>query len=167
MTNEEAINYGEDYLKDSICAVCGVEDKHKEFVKMSISALEKQIKLNKLGFTEEVIENYKIFEDECIEKGFTFRSLLDARERQINGGWIPCSERLPKIYDDTRTSEIVLVQGYDKEIDCDWQAMGWYAEEPKQWYFAECKNTDKPINWIDIIAWQPLPQPYLESEVNK
>ena len=79
-------------------------------------------------------------------------------------GWIPCSERLPKIYDDTRTSEIVLVQGYDKEIDCDWQAMGWYAEEPKQWYFAECKNTDKPINWIDIIAWQPLPKPYHESE---
>jgi len=43
MTNEEAINYGEDYLKDLICAVCGVEDKHKEFVKMSIYALEKQI----------------------------------------------------------------------------------------------------------------------------
>ena len=89
---------------------------------------------------------------------------ISALEKQINGGWIPCSERLPKIYDDTCTSEIVLVQGYDKEIDYDWQAMGWYAEEPKQWYFAECKNTDKPINWIDIIAWQPLPQPYSESE---
>ena len=89
---------------------------------------------------------------------------ISALEKQINGGWIPVSESLPKIYDDTCTSEIVLVQGYDKEIDYDWQAMGWYAEEPKQWYFAECKNTDKPINWIDIIAWQPLPQPYLESE---
>lgn len=88
---------------------------------------------------------------------------ISALEKQIDGDWIPCSERLPKIYDDTCTSEIVLVQGYDKEIDYDWQAMGWYTDEAKQWYFAECKNTDKQIDWIDIIAWMPLPQPYTES----
>ena len=48
-----------------------------------ISALERQIKLNEIGFTEEVIKNYKIFEDECIAKGFTFKSILDARDKQI------------------------------------------------------------------------------------
>jgi hypothetical protein len=78
--------------------------------------------------------------------------------------WIPCSERLPEIYEDTCTSEIVLVQGYDKEIDYEWQAMGWYADEMKQWFFAECKNTDKQIDWIDIIAWMPLPQAYTGKE---
>lgn len=48
-----------------------------------IEALERQIKLQELGFTDEVMENYKVFEDECIKKGFTFKSLIEARERQI------------------------------------------------------------------------------------
>lgn len=89
---------------------------------------------------------------------------IEEANEQYKNNWIPCSERLPKIYEDTCTSEIVLVQGYDKILDYEWQAMGWYAEETKQWYFAECKNTDKPINWIDIIAWQPLPEPYKGEE---
>ena len=155
MTNEEAINYGEDYLKDSICAVCGVEDKHKEFVKMSISALEKQIKLNKLGFTEEVIENYKIFEDECIEKGFTFRSLLDARERQINGDWIPCSEKLPPI-----PKENTLFENKPLEL---YLVSDGYSEYATKAFWNGKDFTD---GWgkLKAVAWQPLPQPYSESE---
>lgn len=43
MTENEAKRYGEDYLKDLACAVCKVEDRHKDFVRMSIKALEKQI----------------------------------------------------------------------------------------------------------------------------
>lgn len=43
MTWSEAKRYGEDYLKDLVCAVCKVEDKHKDFVRMSIKALEKQM----------------------------------------------------------------------------------------------------------------------------
>ena len=79
-----------------------------------------------------------------------------------NDGWIPCSERLPKVYEDTKSSDVVLVCGYDKERDYSWQAMGFYVHTDaiKRWFFAECKDTDKPIDWIDIIAWQPLPQPY-------
>ena len=46
-------------------------------------ALQKQLKLKELGFTDEVIENYRKFEDECIVKGFTFKSLIEAREKQI------------------------------------------------------------------------------------
>lgn len=40
MTREEAIAYGKDYYKDLITAVCGVEEKHKAFVKMAIEALQ-------------------------------------------------------------------------------------------------------------------------------
>lgn len=36
-----------------------------------------------LALPDEVIENYKQFEDECIAKGFTFNSLIVAREKQI------------------------------------------------------------------------------------
>lgn len=39
--------------------------------------------LNKRNITIETIEEYIKFEDECVEKGFTFKSLLEAREKQI------------------------------------------------------------------------------------
>lgn len=55
----------------------------KEECDMAISAIERQLELENLGFTDEVIENYRKFEDECIAKGFTFKSLIEAREKQI------------------------------------------------------------------------------------
>lgn len=39
--------------------------------------------LNKRNITLKTIEEYIKFEDECVEKGFTFKSLLEAREKQI------------------------------------------------------------------------------------
>lgn len=76
--------------------------------------------------------------------------------------WIPCSERLPDTFEDTKSSDVVLVCGYDKEIDYHWKAMAFYVntEALKRWFFAECKNTDKAIDWIDIVAWMPLPEDY-------
>lgn len=44
MTREEAIAYGEDYLKDLISACCHIEEKHKDFVRMAIKALEVDVK---------------------------------------------------------------------------------------------------------------------------
>lgn len=83
-----------------------------------------------------------------------------------SNGWIPCSKELPKVYEDTKSSDVVLVCGYDKKRDYSWQAMGFYVhtEGIKRWFFAECKDTDKPIDWIDIVAWQPLPEPYEEKK---
>lgn len=48
MTEQMAIEYGKDYLKDLICACCKVEDTHKEFVRLSIDALEKQSMVNEI-----------------------------------------------------------------------------------------------------------------------
>lgn len=39
--------------------------------------------LNKRNITLKTIEEYIKFEDECVQKGFTFKSLLEAREKQI------------------------------------------------------------------------------------
>lgn len=39
--------------------------------------------LNKRNITLETIAEYIKFEDECVEKGFTFRSLINAREKQV------------------------------------------------------------------------------------
>ena len=45
-------------------------------------ALETISELEKRGITVDTINEYKIFEDECVRKGFTFESLLEAREKQ-------------------------------------------------------------------------------------
>lgn len=92
-----------------------------------------------------------------------YKDEITALEKEIDrlekdNHWILVKDELPKIYEESKTSDTVLVQGYDKDTDYYWQAMGFYAAEPKQWYFAECKNTDKPIDWIDIVAWRPLPE---------
>lgn len=42
MTREEAIAYGKDYYRDLTTACCEIDKKHKEFVKMSIKALEQE-----------------------------------------------------------------------------------------------------------------------------
>ena len=55
----------------------------KEEVECCIKALETNIELNKRKMTSEIIKEYMIFEDECIQKDFTFKSLLEAREKQI------------------------------------------------------------------------------------
>ena len=38
--------------------------------------------LKERGISIETIENYIKFEDECVEKGFSFKSLIEAREKQ-------------------------------------------------------------------------------------
>lgn len=53
MIEQEAIRYGEEYLHDLCCAACKVEDKHKEFVKMSIKALEEIKQYRAIGTPEE------------------------------------------------------------------------------------------------------------------
>ena len=179
MTEQEAID-GIKYIykkcDTEYCKYRGKCDTCCEAIYMAISALEKQIKLNKLGFTEEVIENYKIFEDECISKGFTFRSLLDAREGQINGGWIPCSNRLP---DELVPVNITWInrnpESYYAEIkDVPFTATGVYFDG--KWYWDSCTCIDMLKEYgrsdfdivdvnIYISAWKPLPAPYQESEV--
>ena len=49
----------------------------------AISALETIKKLSDRNMTTEVLENYMQFEDECVKKGFAFKSVIEAREKQI------------------------------------------------------------------------------------
>nr|DAU33987.1 MAG TPA: PROTEIN/RNA Complex translation initiation, 48S, small [Caudoviricetes sp.] len=52
-------------------------------VNVAIQALETVKKLSDRNMTTEVLENYMQFEDECVKKGFTFKSVIEAREKQI------------------------------------------------------------------------------------
>lgn len=65
----------------------GLSDKAAKRVvearNMAIKALETIKKLSDRKMTVEVLENYMQFEDECVKKGFTFKSAIEAREKQI------------------------------------------------------------------------------------
>lgn len=61
------------------------------------TAMELYKEMYKRKFTLEAVEEYMKFEDECVRKNFTFKSLLEAREKQtpkkpqFNGGnWYRC-----------------------------------------------------------------------------
>lgn len=55
----------------------------REASELAIQALETIKKLSDRNMTTEVLENYMQFEDECVKKGFTLKSVIEAREKQI------------------------------------------------------------------------------------
>lgn len=55
----------------------------REASELAIQTLETIKKLSDRNMTTEVLENYMQFEDECVKKGFTFKSVIEAREKQI------------------------------------------------------------------------------------
>ena len=61
--------------------------------------------------------------------------------------WIPCSERLPKKY------EQVLCCNKDGRVFS--TALTYVHPEYKYWYFGKHRS---------VIAWMPLPEPYREEE---
>lgn len=67
-----------------------------------------------------------------------------------SNGWIPCSERLPKL-NKLRMSEDVLVSFKDSNTIC----VAFYDENNKCWHI----HSNCPY-FGEVIAWQPLQQPY-------
>lgn len=75
--------------------------------------------------------------------------------KEYNCGWIPCSERLPKI--ESNTSDTVLVCTIDG-----FQHMAFWCDDGK-WRYCESGMIKNPMEWTVIIAWMPLPAPYKEG----
>lgn len=72
--------------------------------------------------------------------------IIDIINQQPQTGWIPVSERLPDMENVLGTTE-----------ECEIK-MVWYNPNLKKWF-------GSPVVHIEnVIAWQPLPQPYKESE---
>lgn len=68
--------------------------------------------------------------------------------------WTPVCDRLPEFKMDYEECYLVT-----DGIFC-W--MAYYTSE-KEWIFADCTNCKNKIDWTDIIAWMPLPEPYKED----
>lgn len=113
-------------------------------------------------FVDKLIDRFNETRGQEPMEWYEIIPIIEEVAEEYNNGWIPCSEKLPETSEDTKSSDVVLICGYDKHNDYYWQAMGFYVktESIKRWFFADCKNTDKPIDWIDIVAWKPLSEPY-------
>lgn len=77
--------------------------------------------------------------------------IVNQLAEEYKGGWIPCSERLPEI--DGNTSDTVLVCTVDG-----YRHMAFWCDDGK-WRYCESGEIKEPIEWVEIIAWQPLPKP--------
>jgi hypothetical protein len=77
-------------------------------------------------------------------------------ERLKSTNWIPVSERLPEIKMDYEECYLVTDGRF-----C-WMA---YWTHEKEWVFAECTDCKNKIDWTDVVAWMPLPNPMKEDDV--
>lgn len=89
--------------------------------------------------------------------------------------WIPVSERLPEDFEEViitwvnRTPEDYFADIKDKPFT----GAAVYFEGRWFWYSARCQDylkeygecyEDEMADWIEVIAWMPLPKPYKEGK---
>lgn len=89
--------------------------------------------------------------------GDIIRSHMDEVE---NDGWIPVEERLPdglnkELYD------INLVTLEDGEV-----CIGVYRDDKKEWWTRKKEGETLYTTKHNVIAWQPLPEPYKPNKDN-
>ena len=77
-------------------------------------------------------------------------------ERLESTNWIPASEKLPEIKMDYEECYLVT--------DGRFCWMAYYISE-KEWIFLYFSNCKDKIDWTDIVAWMPLPNPMKEDDV--
>lgn len=116
---------------------------------------------------EEIYKTHQEGYEEC-KKDFNF-------EKTANNGWIPCNERLPEegvpVNITYKNSNPPSYYSNIKNIPFTATAISY----KNKWYWYSCicldilneygKNEADAVNKdIDIIAWQPLPEPYREEQ---
>lgn len=75
-------------------------------------------------------------------------------------GWIPCNERLP--------NEEEFIKAYCRNIyAAEFIVMIKGATLPTTLYFKNGSWTDMEGNYYNVVAWQPLPEPYKGGKENE
>ena len=87
--------------------------------------------------------------DQNIRSGVIIaKEVVQEEADEHKGGWIPCSERLPE--DDSIC--IVTVEYPNNKTVVDY---GWFDRKNVCWFVGM-----QEFRTSNILAWQPLPQPY-------
>ena len=109
----------------------------------------------------EYLENHGYISDDVKDMA------IKALEKQKYNGWIPCSERLPEAKEkrfgnkQKRTEVLVTLRnGLVKEMTFEFATKEfWEAGDENQ---IEHWKEDANDSGCEVIAWQPLPEPYKE-----
>lgn len=134
-----------------------------ETIELAIEALEKQM-LKKSVITEiekalAYLKDSIKYAEKCSnasEVKSIINTAITVLEKQLNGGWISSKNRLPK------ERGFYIFQLNDGRVH-----EYYYANEI---LYGDCdRQFDEPIeevvfNLNDVLAWQPLPEPYKEVE---
>lgn len=83
MTNQEARQIVQNFPNWNMDDQWLSDAEMKELVKVLDNALKNIIEIKNHKITLSDLENYMKFEDECVKKNFTLKSLLEAREKQV------------------------------------------------------------------------------------
>lgn len=82
----------------------------------------------------------------------------DGKDINVPSNWIPCSERLP--------SEEEFIKAYCRNsYAAEFIVMIKGATLPTTLYFKNGSWTDMEGDYYNVVAWQPLPEPYKGEEV--
>ena len=89
------------------------------------------------------------------------RSHMDeVNDTNVPSNWIPCSERLP--------NEEEFIKAYCRNIYAvEFIVMIKGATLPTTLYFKNGSWTDMEGNYYNVVAWQPLPEPYRGGKENE
>lgn len=121
--------------------ICRLEEINYNDVQMVVSVV-----LEKYGFPKESVVQDEIWDElDGLYTSKTAIEIVNELAEEYNGGWIPCSERLP----DKSGNYIV----------CNKHSEIWVAN----WFNNTWWGIEKRCRWGNIIAWQPLPEPYCEK----
>lgn len=106
--------------------------------------------LLKYGFPYESVVQDEVWDalDELSTNKFAKRIVQEVAE-EYKGGWISCKDRLPEEW------EYYLV--------CDGQSVFIAEYADYEWRYHRDEHTKDYVN-VNVIAWQPLPDPYNEQD---
>ena len=99
------------------------------------------------------------------------KKIVQEVAEEYNGGWIPCSDRLPEEHD----SMFAKLKGTDKWSDAmfenisdDLNATVEFEDGTRKTMTLHTNdgkwNTNNRIVKFNVIAWQPLPEPFKERD---
>ena len=97
-----------------------------------------------------------VFEKITNAEGKNVFEIIEAQPQV--GGWVPVSERLPEERQD-RYYPISLVTLDNGDV-----CLGVYRYDDKEWWTRMSEGETVYTTDHKVIAWQPLPEPYKESE---
>lgn len=106
------------------------------------------------------------------DKAYNFcKQIVQEVAEEYNGGWIPCSDRLPEEHD----SMFAKLKGTDKWSDAMFEKISDDVNVTVEFDDGTRKtmtlhtndgkwNTNNRIVKFNVIAWQPLPKPFKERD---